>query len=100
MSSDRPHRYVVAYDIVSDARRLRVAKLLESYGDRIQYSVFLVDIKPARLIRMRASITAVMELGVDSLLICDLGPLTAGRTEHIQFIGAARPFTGHDPLVF
>ena len=33
-------RYVIAYDIPDDRRRLRVAKLLEGHGERIQYSLF------------------------------------------------------------
>lgn len=32
--------YVVTYDIPSDKRRQKVAKLLEGYGRRVQYSVF------------------------------------------------------------
>lgn len=32
--------YLVCYDIVSDTRRNKVAKLLESYGLRVQKSVF------------------------------------------------------------
>ena len=32
--------YVISYDIPDDRRRLRVAKLLKSYGERVQYSVF------------------------------------------------------------
>jgi CRISPR-associated protein Cas2 len=97
--SDKVHRYLVAYDVTSDARRTRVAKTLESYGDRLQYSVFLVDIKPARMMRLRAAITGQMDLGTDSLLVCDIGPLTGGQNQHIHFLGATRSFTGHGPLV-
>ena len=32
--------YVVSYDIVSDRLRSKIAKTLEGYGTRIQYSVF------------------------------------------------------------
>jgi len=32
--------YVIAYDIPDDGRRLKVARLLERYGERVQYSVF------------------------------------------------------------
>lgn len=32
--------YVVSYDITSDRRRNKIAKILEGYGRRIQYSVF------------------------------------------------------------
>lgn len=32
--------YVIAYDIVSDKRRNKVAQLLEEYGLRVNFSVF------------------------------------------------------------
>ncbi|MDD7389509.1 MAG: CRISPR-associated endonuclease Cas2 [Lachnospiraceae bacterium] len=32
--------YVVSYDITEDKRRNKIAKLLEGYGRRVQYSVF------------------------------------------------------------
>ncbi|MFP5023510.1 CRISPR-associated endonuclease Cas2 [Pseudonocardia phyllosphaerae] len=97
--SDVVHRYVLAYDVTSDNRRVRVAKKLESYGDRLQYSVFLVDIKPARMVRLKAAVTACLEAGVDSLLICDLGPLVSGHTHRVEFIGARRSFTPHGPII-
>lgn len=31
---------IVSYDIADDARRVKVAKLMEDYGTRVQYSVF------------------------------------------------------------
>lgn len=33
-------RYVICYDIPDDKRRTHLAKCLDSYGDRIQFSVF------------------------------------------------------------
>jgi CRISPR-associated protein Cas2 len=99
MTSDRVHRFILAYDIASDDRRTRVAKLLESFGDRVQYSVFLVDTKPAKMLRLRATITGKIDLSTDSLLICDLGPLIDGSTRRIQFIGSTRSITSQGPLV-
>ena len=32
--------YVVTYDVPCDNRRRKIAKLLEGYGQRVQYSVF------------------------------------------------------------
>jgi CRISPR-associated protein Cas2 len=32
--------YVVTYDVPCDKRRRKIAKLLEGYGQRVQYSVF------------------------------------------------------------
>ncbi len=36
--------YIISYDIPDDRRRARTAKLLESYGVRVQKSVFEVDL--------------------------------------------------------
>jgi len=32
--------YLICYDIIDDRRRYRIARCLEGFGDRIQYSVF------------------------------------------------------------
>lgn len=39
-------RYIVCYDVPDDKRRIKIAKCLDGYGDRIQFSVFeaLLDI--------------------------------------------------------
>ena len=38
--------YLVCYDVVSDRRRYRVARLLERYGMRVQKSVFECVLTP------------------------------------------------------
>ncbi len=96
---DAAHRFVVAYDITNDPRRIRVAKTLESYGDRIQYSVFIVDIKPARMVRLRASLARLIDHGTDSVLLCDLGPLAHGGLTRVSYLGLARTITGQGPLI-
>lgn len=44
--------HVIAYDISDDSTRLRISKLLEGYGQRVQESVFecLLDEKQLKLI--------------------------------------------------
>ncbi|MFI8774620.1 CRISPR-associated endonuclease Cas2 [Gordonia sp. NPDC062954] len=37
---------LVAYDITEDRRRARLAALLQAWGDRIQYSVFICHLPP------------------------------------------------------
>jgi CRISPR-associated protein Cas2 len=39
--------YLICYDITDDRDRNRVARLLERYGDRVQYSVFEVHLARA-----------------------------------------------------
>lgn len=45
--------YLVSYDIGPDARRLKVAGLLEGYGRRVQRSVFECDLNEAQYRRLR-----------------------------------------------
>lgn len=42
-------RYVVAYDIVDDGRRNRVARFLEGWGRRVQKSLFECDLSAEEL---------------------------------------------------
>ena len=42
--------YLICYDITDDRDRNRVARILERYGDRVQYSVFEVHLgRPEQL---------------------------------------------------
>jgi len=47
--------YIIAYDIADNKRRLRVAKTLESWGYRIQESVFQLRLDTATLARVLGS---------------------------------------------
>lgn len=93
------HRFLVAYDVVDNHRRTRVAKTLESYGDRVQYSVFVVDVRPARMLRLLAVLRVKIDLGTDSVLVCDLGPVSHGGLNRISYIGLPRAVTGQGPLI-
>lgn len=78
----------MCYDTPSDVRRLRLAKVLESYGDRVQYSVFVIDAPPVILARMRRKVEAVIEAREDSVLFCDLG--LASGVEETRFVAIGR----------
>ncbi|SFV51364.1 CRISPR-associated protein Cas2 [hydrothermal vent metagenome] len=38
-------RYVVAYDIPSNKRRVKIGEILEVYGKRVNYSVFEIEVQ-------------------------------------------------------
>jgi CRISPR-associated protein Cas2 len=80
-------RYLIAYDITDDRRRGRLAKLLQSFGDRVQYSVFVCDLRPARLVRLRQSILGLISPGEDSVLTCDLGRVADLGQKQFSFLG-------------
>ncbi len=99
MSVNRQHRYLIAYDIPDDLRRSRVAKVLLKYGDRVQYSVFVADIKPVRLLRLRESLESIIETNEDSVLLCDLGLAVSADRDKFTFIGLDRPMTSLGSLI-
>ena len=99
MSRDAARRYLVAYDVADDRRRLRVSTKLSSYGDRVQYSVFIVDGRPAKQVRLRAALAKLIDQDADSVLICDLGPVTGDLGHRFDVIGRRRPVTDEHVLV-
>ena len=90
---DDVRRVLVAYDVPSDRRRTRVAKILLKYGDRIQYSVFVVDAAPARLLRMRGELVGVIKTDEGSVLLCDVGLLSSVDEQRFSYVGLTRTIT-------
>lgn len=58
---------VAAYDIRQDDRRSRVAALLQAYGDRVQKSVFVLDVELATLAQVRRRAAEIIDPATDSL---------------------------------
>ncbi|WP_295692267.1 CRISPR-associated endonuclease Cas2 [Lapillicoccus sp.] len=99
MNPDSAHRFLIAYDVADTHRRTRLAKTLSAHGDRVQYSVFLIDAKPARIVRLKLALRSMLDPGADSVLICDLGQLSTGGLRRITYLGQQRPITGVGPIV-
>lgn len=53
--------YVVCYDITSDRLRNRIAKTLEGYGRRVQYSVFECDLSEKRYQELYKRLLSLMQ---------------------------------------
>ncbi len=53
--------YVVCYDITSDRLRSRIAKILEGYGRRVQYSVFECDLNERRYRELYERLLSLMQ---------------------------------------
>lgn len=92
-------RHLVAYDSPDDQRRLRIANALNAYGDRVQYSVFIVDASPIRLARMRRRIEELLDPTEDSVLICDLGLRQGVESSRYICLGRQRPVTTGDSFI-
>jgi CRISPR-associated protein Cas2 len=62
--------YLVTYDIADDQRRTKVAKILEDFGDRVQYSVFEMELeRPEQLDEMRSRLEQVLDPQTDGVRI-------------------------------
>ncbi|GIE91584.1 CRISPR-associated endonuclease Cas2 [Actinoplanes regularis] len=81
-------RFLIAYDICEPQRLRQVCKTMESYGERLQYSVFICDLSRTELVYARAEVERHMKLNEDSIVIVDLGETDAAR---FTFIGKKRP---------
>ena len=58
-------QYVVAYDTPSDRRRYRLAKCLNDYGKRVQYSVFDASLTRQLFDKMVEEVRALIDPGAD-----------------------------------
>jgi len=58
---------LISYDIQDDKKRMRVSKLLENYGTRVQYSVFECLITPEQLKEIQEKTKKIIDLNTDSI---------------------------------
>jgi CRISPR-associated protein Cas2 len=92
---------LVSYDVsttsVGGARRLRrIAKVCRDYGQRVQFSVFELEVDPASWVRIKRQMCDLINPDVDSLRFYFLGSKWQEKVEHI---GAKPTLDLHGPLV-
>ena len=85
---------LVTYDVNTTegngAQRLRgVAKACRDFGQRVQYSVFEIEVSPAQLTLLKARLEAIIKPDHDSLRYYHLGSNWRRRIEHV----GAKPAT-------
>jgi len=61
--------YIVSYDITSDKRRNKTAKILLDFGVRVQYSVFEADLTEELFQNMRKRLLKAIDEENDNLVI-------------------------------
>lgn len=88
--------WVVAYDISDDRRRLRLANVLEDFGDRVQGSVFELILFGPELETLKARIIDEIEIGEDKVR---LYPLCRDCSEKVIDLGVADEIAFDDPEV-
>lgn len=76
--------YAISYDIRDDRRRLRVAKILKDYGERVQLSVFEADLDDKALARLQQRLGRCLDPAEDSVRFY---PLCAACVPKIIILG-------------
>ena len=84
-------RYLVSYDICHPKRLRRVAKVLEGFGTRLQYSVFECPLDDMRMAMLKAALTPEMNHDEDQVLFVSLGAENADASLIIEAMG--QPYT-------
>jgi len=92
---------LVSYDVSTQAngdRRLRrVAKACRDYGQRVQFSVFEIEVDPAQWATLKQRLQDLIDPEHDSLRFYHLGKHWQSKVEHI---GAKAALDLNGPLVF
>lgn len=89
--------YDVAVQSEGGAKRLRrVARACQNWGQRVQYSVFEIEVDPAQWTRLKAQLEGIIDPKQDSLRYYYLGANWTRRVEHV----GAKPATDlNAPLI-
>lgn len=79
---------LVTYDVATSegkgAARLRsVAKACRDYGQRVQYSVFEIEVDPVQWTRLKARLEGIIKPEFDSLRYYYLGANWHRKVEHV-----------------
>lgn len=65
--------YTVTYDIPNDSRRIKLANLLKSYGERVQLSVFECWLEAAELEELKQRASRLVQTAEDSVRFYRIG---------------------------
>jgi CRISPR-associated protein Cas2 len=68
-------RFIATYDISDNRQRTRVARVLDRYGTRLQFSVFEVWLDPDELVELRRQVGPLLaELDEFEIIPIDVAP--------------------------
>lgn len=92
---------LVSYDVSThdngERRLRRVAKACRDYGQRVQFSVFEIEVDPAQWTALKQKLLDLIDPERDSLRFYYLGKHWQSKVEHV---GAKATLDLNGPLVF
>lgn len=88
--------FLISYDIPDNKRRTKLAKILEDYGERVQYSVFECRLTAKQIAKLTQELKGVLVEKEDSIRIYRL---CAACEPEIKALGQAKP-PAEEPTVY
>ncbi len=73
---------MLCYDVRDPKRLNKVYKMMNGYGDPVQYSVFLCDLSDTEMVYMKRDLTELLNLNEDRVII-----VNTGKGDKIQTMG-------------
>ena len=94
-------RYIVGYDIADPKRLRKTHDVVQGYGYRLQFSVFICDLSDAEKIALKSELSAVIHFTNDQVSIVDLGDVESRGQDCFEFMGI-RPSlpAARGPMIF
>lgn len=74
---------VISYDVPDDKRRTKIHKILKSYGQWMQFSVFECDLTEAEYVKLRTRLAKAIRPEQDSLRFYFLCKCCQDKVERI-----------------
>lgn len=84
-------RYLICYDVADPKRLRRVARVCESYGTRLQLSVFECFLDGLTLQKLKTRLADVLHLTDDQVLFLPLGPERSPTPPVLDVLGRPPP---------
>lgn len=84
--------WIVSYDIPNDKRRSKVAKILEGYGRRAQYSVFECEISGEQPDHLEQALKRVIDPEEDDVRFY---PMNRADLKRVRLLGRAELHRAH-----
>ena len=87
---------MICYDIAAPKRLYRTAKICESYGTRVQFSVFEASLDGMMLANLQEELHSVIHHEEDQIIFVDLGRDDSSTPFRIESLGL--PYTRHSRI--
>lgn len=93
------HLYVITYDIADNKRWRRVFRIMNGFGEWLQFSVFQCRLDRMRIVQLEADLHDAIHHQEDHVLILDLGPAD-GVKPRVRSLGKCFETVRHEAMIF